>query len=336
MLQQLDSYQFAHPAFLLLLLVIPAYLVWQKVKGVDKHIYLHIPDTGQLPKYQSWRAWIRKIILPIFRWTAFALLIIVIARPQLSLKEEEVNAEGIDIFIAMDVSSSMLAQDFKPNRLEVSKQVAAEFVDKRPYDRIGLTVFAAESYTYCPLTSDHEVLKEFLSQIECGILKDGTAIGMGLATGVNRLKDSQAKSKVLVLLTDGVNNAGYIKPMTAAEIAQEYNVKVYTIGIGSVGKALVPSGRRMNRDYVFRYNTVRIDEDLLREIASATGGKYYRSTNEESLKRIYAEIDRLEKTKMEVTIIKRYSEEFRPFLSLALILFCLDMILRNSIFRTLP
>jgi len=206
----------------------------------------------------------------------FYRLIIALARPQLTLTEEEVKAEGIDIVIAMDVSSSMLAQDFKPDRLSVSKNVAKSFVDKRAYDRIGLVVFAAESYTQCPLTTDHRVVKDFLDGLQCGILEDGTAIGMGLASAINRMKDSEAKSKVVILLTDGVNNSGYIKPMTAAEIAKELGTKVYTIGVGTRGRALMPQQRRGNGEYIYRMVNVNIDEDLLRTIADDTGGKRLR------------------------------------------------------------
>ena len=235
-----------------------------------------------------------------------------------------------------DLSSSMLAQDFKPDRLEVSKRVAADFVEKREYDRIGLSVFSGEAFTQCPLTTDHRIVKEFLASLRCGILDDGTAIGMGLATGVNRLKESDAKSKVVILLTDGVNNAGYIKPLTASEIAREFEVKVYTIGVGSTGDALTPVSRRSDGRYIFGLARVEIDEDLLQQIADMTGGKYFRATSAESLERIYAEIDQLEKTEIEVTTIKRYSEEFHRFALGGLILLLLELLLRYTVFKTIP
>ncbi|MEM8909555.1 MAG: VWA domain-containing protein, partial [Bacteroidota bacterium] len=270
------------------------------------------------------------------RAVAFAALVIALARPQETLKEEEIKAEGIDIVLVMDLSSSMLAQDFKPDRLQVSKNVAVEFVSKRQHDRMGLAVFAGEAFTQCPLTTDHAVLKNFLTELECGILEDGTAIGMGLATAVNRLKDSEAKSKVVILLTDGDNNAGYVKPMTAAEIAREFEVKVYTIGVGTRGKALAPVSRRSDGRYIFGMATVQIDEGLLQEIATMTGGRYYRADSEEKLERIYAEIDQLEKTEIEVTSIKRYSEEFYRFAFIGLLCLFLEVLLRYTLFRTIP
>ena len=284
---------------------------------------------------QSFRGRLRAL-LPLFRALAFASLVIALARPQETLKEEEIKAEGIDIALVMDLSSSMLAQDFKPDRLEVSKRVAGEFVDKRTFDRIGLAVFAGEAFTQCPLTTDHRVVKEFLASLKCGILEDGTAIGMGLATAVNRLKDSEAESKVVILLTDGVNNAGYVKPITAAEIAREFEVKVYTIGVGSTGDALTPVSRRSDGRYIFGLARVEIDEGLLTQIAEMTGGRYFRATSEEGLEQIYAEIDQLEKTEIEVTSIRRYSEEFRRFAFFGLLLLGLEILLRYTLLRTIP
>ena len=230
----LSDITFVSPYFLVLLALIPIAFFWNRRKRENNSVHLHMPDLEPIKEINSWRS-ILYPYLNIIKGLAFALFVIALARPQLTLKEEEVKAEGIDIMMIMDISSSMLAQDFKPDRLEVSKKVAIQFVDKRPYDRIGLVVFSGESFTQCPLTTDHRVLKDFLDGLQCGLLEDGTAIGMGLASAVNRLKDSEAKSKVIILLTDGVNNSGYIKPMTAAEIAQELETKVYTIGVGSVG-----------------------------------------------------------------------------------------------------
>ena len=258
------------------------------------------------------------------------------ARPQEVFKEEDITADGIDILMVMDLSSSMLAQDFKPDRLEVSKRVAAEFIDKRQYDRIGLAVFAGEAFTQCPLTTDHRVLKEFLANLQCGMLDDGTAIGMGLATAVNRLKDSDAKSKVVILLTDGDNNAGYIKPITAAEIAREYNVKVYTVGVGSRGKALAPVSRRSDGQYIFGLATVQIDEALLEQIAEMTGGKYFRATTTKALEKIYRDIDKMEKTKIETTTIKRESERFHSFALWGILFLGFEMLLRYTFLRSIP
>jgi Ca-activated chloride channel family protein len=277
-----------------------------------------------------------RILIPIARAIAYSLLVIALARPQLTLKEEEVKAEGIDIMLIMDLSSSMLAKDFEPDRLSVSKQVAQTFVDKRQYDRIGLAVFAGESFTQCPITTDHRILKTFLANLECGMLEDGTAIGMGLASAVNRLKESDGTSKVAILLTDGVNNAGYIKPMTAAEIAKEIGVKVYTIGVGTLGNAISPVSRRSDGRYVFGMAKVEIDEKLLEEIAKSTGGKYFRATSEAKLEQIYEEIDRLEKTEIDVTVFKRYSEEFRKFLFWGIILLLIEFILNHVLLRKIP
>lgn len=284
---------------------------------------------------KSWRANLQKL-LPVLRVLAFVSLVVALARPQLTLKEESIKAEGIDIFLAIDLSSSMLAQDFNPDRLEVCKRVAIEFVEKRQYDRIGLAVFSGEAFTQCPLTTDHRVLVDFIERLRCGILEDGTAIGMGLATAVNRIKDSPGKSKVVILLTDGVNNAGYVKPLTAAEIAKEFGVKVYTIGVGQEGHAVSPISRRSDGSYVMGMAQVEIDEELLQQISEMTGGKYFRATTARSLEKIYDEIDRLEKTEVEMTSVKRYSEEFYRFVWLAVFILLVEIILRYIALRSIP
>ena len=330
-----DNIEFVNPELLALLLLIPAIAAWFFYKKTDPHVSLKMPTLESVSGLSSFRSILRKY-LPLLRVLAFATLVIALARPRQTLKEEDIKAEGIDICLVMDLSSSMLAQDFKPDRLEVSKKVAADFVSKRQHDRIGLSVFSGEAFTQCPLTTDHRVVKEFLASLKCGILEDGTAIGMGLATAVNRLKESDSKSKVVILLTDGVNNAGYIKPLTASEIAREFDVKVYTIGVGSTGDALTPVSRRSDGKYIFGLARVEIDEDLLQEIADMTGGKYFRATSAESLARIYAEIDQLEKTEIEVTAIKRYSEEFHGFALWGLIFLILELILRYTVFKTIP
>ncbi|RMG87868.1 MAG: VWA domain-containing protein [Bacteroidetes bacterium] len=330
-----QNINFVNPEAFFLLLLIPAIGAWYYFRQNDYYPVFRLPNLDAFRSVISWRGRFFNL-LPILRLLALTFLIIALARPQETLKEENIKAEGIDIFLVMDLSSSMLAQDFKPDRLEASKRVAAEFVDKRSFDRIGLAVFAGEAFTQCPLTTDHRMVKEFLSGLECGLLDDGTAIGMGLATAVNRIKDTPAKSKVIILLTDGVNNAGYIKPLTAAEIAREFGVKVYTIGVGSTGDALTPISRRSDGRYIFGLARVEIDEALLKQIAEMTGGKYFRATSAQALEKIYAEIDRLEKTEIEVTTIKRYSEAFHPFAFFGLFLLILEFTLRYTIFRTIP
>jgi len=282
-----ENISFVNPEFFLLLLLLPLIAAWYFFRYRQRYPEMRMSSLESLNEVQSIRGRLRAL-LPILRVLSFIALVIAIARPQLTLKEEEIKAEGVDIVLVMDLSSSMLAQDFKPDRLEVSKKVASDFVDKREYDRIGLGVFAGEAFTQCPLTTDHRVVKEFLAGLRCGILEDGTAIGMGLATAVNRLKESEAKSKVVILLTDGVNNAGYVKPMTASEIAREFEVKVYTIGVGSTGEAYSPVSRRSDGKYIFGLARVEIDEELLIQIADMTGGKYFRATSAESLENIYA------------------------------------------------
>ena len=330
-----ENITFVNPALFILLALLPLFGLWYFLQYKKRYPTIKMSSLEAVKGTSAWRGKLR-IVLPILRALAFIVFVIALARPQLTLQEQEIKAEGIDITLVMDLSSSMLAQDFKPDRLEVSKQVAADFIDKRPHDRLSLVVFAGEAFTQCPLTTDHRVLKEFLAGLKCGILEDGTAIGMGLATAVNRLKDSEAKSKVVILLTDGDNNAGYIKPLTAAEIAKEFNVKVYTIGVGSRGQALTPVRRNSNGQYIFGLANVQIDEQLLNQIAESTSGKYFRATDEQSLLQIYNDIDQLEKTEIEVTTIKRYSEEFHRFVILGIIFLLLEFLLRYTILRSIP
>lgn len=329
-----DNITFIHPWFFFLLLLIPLVAFLRYKRKGRHHASMTMPTLESVRGMRSWKTVLQKW-LPLLRALAFTALVCALARPQLTLKEEKVTADGIDIFLVIDLSSSMLAQDFKPDRLEVSKRVAADFVDKRSFDRIGLAVFAGEAFTQCPLTTDHNILKDFTDEIRCGLLEDGTAIGMGLATAVNRIKDSDAESKVVILLTDGVNNAGYVKPLTAAEIAKEFDIKVYTIGVGTEGQALAPTSRRSDGRYQFSLTRVEIDEGLLTQIAEMTGGKYFRATNAKRLELIYAEIDRLEKTEIEVTTVKRYSEEFYWFVGVGVILLLMEMLLRMTLLRKL-
>ncbi len=248
--------------------------------------------------------------------------------------EQVVNGEGIDIVLCLDISGSMLAQDFTPNRMEAAKNVAAEFIDNRPTDRIGLVIFSGESFTMCPLTTDRNMLKSQLASVQSGLLEDGTAIGSGLATGVDRLRTSPSKSKVIILLTDGENNGGLIDPNTAKEIAKEVGVRVYTIGMGTEGYAPVPV--QTPTGVVMQREKVNIDEKLLTQIANETGGHYYRAKDNESLKGIYAEIDRLEKSKIEVSTLRRYTEQFYPFALAAALFLLLELLLKWTVLRKFP
>ena len=325
---------FVHPYFLSLLLLVPLLVFWYIRQLTKRYASMRMPAMDNFSA-SSIRGRLQ-VILPILRALAFIALVIALARPQKSLREEDIKAEGIDIMMAIDLSSSMLAQDFDPNRLEASKRVGRDFIAKRAYDRVGLVVFAGEAFTQCPLTTDHDVVQQFLASLECGILEDGTAIGMGLATAVNRIKDSPVKSKIVILLTDGVNNTGYVAPLQAAQVAQEFGVKVYTIGVGSTGQTMATSARRRDGRYVFNMVRVEIDEALLTQIAQMTGGKYYRATDEASLINIYDTIDQLEKTEIDVTVIKRYSEEFYWFVIIGLIFLALEVFLRYTVLRTIP
>ena len=260
-------------------------------------------------------------------------MIIVLARPQKTDKFQDISTEGIDIVLAQDISGSMLARDFRPDRLEASKNIATEFISGRPYDRIGLVVFSGESFTQCPLTTDHAVLINLLREIQSGMIEDGTAIGMGLATAVNRIKDSKAKSKVIILLTDGVNNRGEIAPATAAGIAKTFGIRVYTIGVGTQGMAPYP----VQTPYGIQYQDmpVEIDEAILQEIAQNTGGKYFRATDNDKLIQVYREIDKLEKSKIDV---RQFSRKEEKFLFPAILAFCMlifEITARNTIFKNL-
>ena len=327
--------EFANPELLLLLLLLPLIAWWYRGKYKMHYAPITMSNLTMFTGNSSWRGRMR-FLLPVLRGLAFMVLIIAMARPQALLREDDIQADGIDIMLTLDLSSSMLAQDFEPDRLEVAKKVAANFVEKREFDRIGLIVFSGEAFTQCPLTTDHKVVQDFIEGLKCGFLQDGTAIGMGLATAVNRMKDSPAKSKIIILMTDGVNNAGYFKPEDAMELAKTLGIKVYTIGIGSTGEAMSPVGRRSDGKYVFGLVPVEIDEPLLQNIAKTTGGNYYRATNNKELEQIYAEIDRLEKSKIDVTTVKRRSEAFAGFALAGLILLVLELLLRYTVFRTIP
>lgn len=328
----LRSMTLAQPAWLWLLLVVPLLTYWYYRKQTARYTRWLVSDLTGLGTESALRGQLR-ILLPVLRGLAWVLLVIALARPQATLQRQDIKAQGIDIMLAIDLSSSMLARDFKPDRLEASKEVAADFIDDRQYDRIGLVAFAGEAFTQCPLTTDHAVVKALLASLQCGFLNDGTAIGVGLATAVNRLKDSPAKSKVAILLTDGVNTKGNIDPITAIGVAQQYGVKVYTIGVGTQGLAPVPNPDLPSETILA---PVEIDEALLQHIAQQTNGKYFRATNKESLVHIYDEIDRLEKTTLDITTIKRYTEEAYRFVALALLCLLLAFALEHTLLRSLP
>lgn len=329
MLSNWREISFANPEFFWAFIIIPIMILWYLFR--EKKMYGTI-KISTINSFKSSPITILRHGLIVLRCIAVVALITALARPQTSLSWQDVTTEGIDIAIALDVSGSMLAEDFKPNRLEASKQVAMDFISERPYDRIGLVIYAGESFTQCPLTTDHDVLLNLFGDIQNGMIEDGTAIGMGLATSVSRLKDSKAISKVAILLTDGSNNRGSIPPVTAAEIAKEFGIRVYTVGVGSNGSARMPMQDQFGRT-VYQNVEVKIDEKTLKEIADITDGKYFRATNKKSLEAIYKEIDKLEKSKIEVTEYKKKSEKFVPLALLAACLLLIEFLLRNIIFK---
>jgi Ca-activated chloride channel family protein len=328
------SVEFAHPNFLFLLLLLLPAVIWYvfKRRSVSAiQISTIAPLEGLPVPFKQ----VLSHILYGFKLLAIALLIIVLARPQSSNSWENVSTQGIDIIMAIDVSGSMLAQDLKPDRLEASKDVGIEFISGRSNDRIGLVVFSAESFTQCPLTTDHAVLINLFKDVKSGIIEDGTAIGVGLANAVKRLKDSDALSKVVILLTDGVNNSGVIDPVTAGELAKTFGIRVYTIGVGTRGNAPYPMLDMFGRTHMMQV-PVEIDEGVLQQIADITGGKYFRAFDNNKLKQIYSEIDRMEKSKINVKEFSRKNEEYLPFALTAFIILLLEFILRKTIIRSLP
>ena len=330
---------FANIEYLFLLVFLIPYILWYIMKRKKTeptlqisttHMYLHAP--------KSWKIYLLHAPF-ILRIIAIVMLILVLARPQTTDNWQNTEIEGIDIMLAVDVSTSMLAEDLKPNRLEAAKQVASEFINGRPNDNIGLTIFAGESFTQCPLTVDHTVLLNLFQGVtgdiaSKGLIDDGTAIGMGIANAVTRLKDSQAKSKVIILLTDGSNNRGDISPLTAAEIAKQFGIRVYTIGVGTNGTAPYPMQTYAGVQYVNL--PVEIDEKTLTEIAGITNGNYFRATSNDRLKQVYHEIDKLEKTKLNVKEFSKREEEFEIFAWIAFLCILLDVLLRNSILKKIP
>ena len=307
--------------------------LWFYFRFKKQYASLNISSNKMWHKYKSFRGSLLPI-LPFLRYLALVFIIIALARPQSTSTDEKITSYGIDLVISMDVSSSMLAQDFKPDRLEAAKDVASEFIANRPSDRIGLVIFGGESFTQVPITTDHKIVQSQLEKIKNGLLADGTAIGMGIGTAINRLKDSEAESKVIILMTDGVNNSGLIDPRTAAEAAVQYNVKVYTIGIGTKGEAYMPAYLNPDGSMVYDYLPVEIDESLLSEIANTTGGKYYRATDKKSLENIYAEIDALEKTEIESSQTVNVKELFYIFAAIAILLLFVEQFLRYTALKT--
>lgn len=320
------------PAYLFLLLLLIPVIVWYIIELHKSDASLLISDTSELRR-QHRTARIYLLHVPfVLRVAAIALLSVALARPQLSNRWHKESTEGIDIMMALDISGTMQAEDLRPNRLEAAKEKATEFINNRPNDNIGIVVFAGESFCQCPLTTDHAVLINLFRSVHFGMIEDGTAIGLGLANAVNRMKDSQTKSKVVILLTDGSNNRGDIDPLTAAEIAKTYGIRVYAIGVGSKEPARIPIQTPLGVQYTTIEN--QFDESTLKRIAQTTGGEYFRATNNNSLQSIYQQIDQLEKTKISVREYSKRSEAFMPFLLAALACLILEILIRYFVIRT--
>lgn len=328
-----NQFQFVYP-WLLPLLVVPPLIFLYRWRR-DRDVALRLPSTAGFGTSRGLRARLRPF-LPLLKVAALCLLIVALARPRLDLSEESVSAEGIDIVLALDLSTSMLMTDFNPNRLEVAKSVARDFVSRREFDRIGLVVYAGEAYTKSPLTVDKSIIDRFLAGLQTGEMADGTAIGSGLATAVNRLKDSRVASKVIILLTDGENNSGYHSPELAAELAKEFDIRVYTIGVGSGNMAFAPSGQNSQGGYNYRPTQGTVNDNLLAYIARVTNGRYFRARDVNELAGIYDYIDELEKTEIETTVFKRYEERAHYFILLGLGLLALESILGWTVLRTIP
>jgi len=330
----LHSITFANPGLLFLLLIVPALAAWYFYRKKRNMPDLQVSSTdGFNTSARSYRHYLYPGLYMI-RLLAITLLIVALARPQTSLSRQDISVEGIDLVIALDISGSMTAMDFKPNRLEAAKEVALEFISGRPDDRIGLVIFSGETFTQCPLTTDHAVLANLFQDIKSGMIEDGTALGDGLATAVNRLRGSKAISKVIILLTDGVSNTGAVDPRSAAEIARLYGIRIYTIGIGTIGQAPFPVQTPFGMQT--QMMEVKIDEPLMKEIARMTDGTYFRATNKSKLRAIYQEIDKMEKSKIDVTEFRKRKEEFLPLVLFAFVLLGLEAILRYLFFKNIP
>ena len=329
-----NNYQFASPEFLWLEILVVLLAIYYFWKGRKRNASLAYSSAHLLGKLKPTLKQRLRYLPVILRLISLSLLFIALARPQTSSNHQQISTEGIDIVLAIDISTSMLAEDFEPNRLGAAKKTASDFITSRVNDRIGLVIFAGESFTQCPVTIDHNILINMFESLQTGMVKDGTAIGDGLATAITRLKDSEAKSKVVILLTDGVNNSGFVSPETAAEIARTYGIKVYTIGVGTKGKAPYPYKTTHGTKY--QNVDVDIDEGTLTKIAELSGGQYFRATDNKSLEEIYSTIDEMEKTKIDVSYFNQYSEEYLIFALIAFALFSLELLLRLTYLRTMP
>jgi Ca-activated chloride channel family protein len=336
MISYLEDIQFAEKHWFWLFLLLPLMLVWYFIKLKKYEGEVHFSSFSNFKGIKKpLKARLRHLVV-VMRLLGVSLIILALARPQSRSSWKDVKTEGIDIVISMDISLSMLAKDFKPNRLEVAKEVIMDFIDARPNDKIGLVIFSGEAFTQCPLTVDHKILKNMFPDIKAGMLDQGTAIGLGLADAVARLKDSKAKSKVIILISDGVSNVGEIAPLTAGEIAKTYGLRVYTIGVGSKGKALQPVAMYPNGQLEYDYVDVEIDEVVMNKISEMTGGKYFRATDKESLSNIYREIDKLEKTIISEKSFTNKAEHFLPLGVAALICLLLEFFLKRVVFRSAP
>ena len=328
------GYEFANPEYFWLLLVILPMVVWYVFKERNSHADLQFSSISFFKTLKRGnRIWLRHVLFAL-RVLAIAFLIFALARPQSDNSWQTYNSEGIDIMLALDISGSMLARDFETDRLEAAKEVATKFVLERPQDRIGLVVFSGESFTQSPLTTDKAVLVNLMKDLKSGMIEDGTAIGLGLANAVNRIKDSKAKSKVIILLTDGVNNRGAIAPMTAAELAKTFGIRVYTIGVGSLGEAPYPVQTPWGIQ--LQNMPVEIDEDILTQIADMTGGKYFRATDNKKLEQIYSEIDQLEKSKIEVKHFSKKDEQYFLFALIGVLLLIVEALGKYTLLRKIP
>lgn len=329
----LNNISFAAPQFFLLGLLLPIMIVWYVKRNAGSQAGIKVSSAKSFAGLSSWKTMLRHLPF-LLRLLSIAFIIAALARPQTKTDEQQAEGDGLDIVLCIDVSGSMTAQDFIPNRMEAAKKVAQDFIDSRLTDRIAIVIFSGESFTQCPLTTDRAVLKSAVENIRNGLLEDGTAIGDGLATSVDRLRSSKSKSKVVVLLTDGENNGGLIGPTNAKEIAKAFHVKVYTVGVGTEGYAPFPVRTEMG--VVMQQQKVTIDEKLLKEIAVETGGKYFRAKDNASLASIYKEIDGLEKSKVEISTLTRYTEKFFPFVLAALGLLLLEFLLRFTVLKKFP
>jgi Ca-activated chloride channel family protein len=327
-----NNVEFANPGYLYFLIIVPLLGVWYWYRHIKDHADIQVSGTESFNSTQRSLKQYLYFSLYVIRALAIALLIIALARPQSTSSRRDVTIEGIDIVMALDVSGSMLAMDLQPDRLEAAKEVASEFIAGRPNDRFGLVIFSGETFTQCPLTTDHDVIRNLFKDVKSGMIEDGTAIGDGLATSVNRLKDSKAVSKVIILLTDGINNMGSLDPLSSADIAKLYGIRIYTVGVGTEGKAPYPVQTPFGIQT--QYVDVQIDEELLQQVANQTDGRYFRATSNSKLREIYGEIDKLEKSKIDVTEFRKKKEEFFPYALLAFLLITLEVILRNTIFKS--